>query len=1291
MVMFSVVSKCLNYLFVVFVRYGQTLTQINPTVFCIIFCVNLHKNIKDMSVLISLILLFSFAFDNLGGNTELMLTRAVAQDDDGMIWFGTDRGLQSYDGYDFRSYPCPDGKKLINAIYVKGDYIYIGSNEGLHLYNKLSGEHQTIDFFSNEAVRCLEANADKLFVGTNTGLYLYKCDRPLVSTSISKISAEEIYCMSIFKNDLWIGTTEGLARYDINRMTYVKPAIEYFKNEGIKVVTTLWPQNDSTVWFGNPTSLIKADVNSGDCSVEAKLPVLKSLLPGLNGVLHVGTDDGLYLYDMNNKVLTKMKDVTIWDSMTDSHGDMWFATDSGLLFKSQSSGLSFLDTGNVSENAMYSKLLSDSHGRLWIGSTYGLLLYEPDKNGGYRLVQHYSMGEGKLQIPHNRVNAITENIHSKAIYIATDGGNLMRDFSSAHFERLPLYGISNWFYDILIDGDNIWYASFDGLHCVTDGRLDRSWTTDDGFTTNDIAQVVKDRYGQIWARTRDQKVFVLTIDTGVLEQFEIGEYADSHFAECIASDLEGNIWISSQNELIHVVNDTVNNVYPMYSRNPLEIYSMSDFKGMLWVCSSEGIYMLDKITGRLRNKSTDIRYLKLEYDRVNGNVIMGGKGNVSYCSFENFEKLFDDVKGNIYITSVIVNSEEVVALSDISLGELILKNDQNNLSISVTDYEYSSSVPSNFHMKLRYKNSDWNEFVSGNTIFLPNLAPGKYELYVSSGDMSLPDENPHLIIIIKRPWYFSWPMLTVYSLLLSLILVLIVQFFTTRKNLVLEREQRESLLEQARQKEAFFGNIAHEFKTPLSLIIAPLGKLINDADDEESCAMLKMAHENATKLNSLVHHTIDYYKKPGTDEGMILSEVEMVSFIRNVFFSYRDHYPNHEFIFNSEEPGIIAEVDIVKMEMILSNLMSNACKFTPEGGSVIMTLEREAEKNLLYVKLSDTGIGIPKEELHLVFQRYYESSRSKGRHYDSTGIGLSIIKKYVQKHGGSVFVDSDDNGTTFTVVMPCKPIQDNVNVSLTSSAQANKPLVVVVDDNPQVCSFMMTVLEAKYRCICANNGKSGLKLCKDVFPDLIISDVMMPVMDGMEMCRLIREFSPLSAVPIILLTAKDDKETEMQSIGLNIDAFIPKPFDFAKLSARIDQLIGNKKRMEQKMRLDMMSLPVEKQELSHDEKYLKKITQVIEEHIDDDTLSVRKLCELGDFNEKQMYRKIKMLTGMSTVEYIRSIRLKKAAILLQKGTFTVSEVMYSVGFSNASYFTRSFSAEYGSTPSEYMKSYKTSE
>ena len=622
--------------------------------------------------------------------------------------------------------------------------------------------------------------------------------------------------------------------------------------------------------------------------------------------------------------------------------------------------------------------------------------------------------------------------------------------------------------------------------------------------------------------------------------------------------------------------------------------------------------------------------------------------------------------------------------------DLKMPHNYNSIRLYVSDFNYSGSVLPKFSYRLTGKRTNWQETVSSNSIMIPDMKPGNYTLLISGADDF--NSNPtELKIRIRQPWYNSTPMLICYLLFLTAIIMLISRFSLMKQKLALQKQQQDNIIEQSKYKEDFFISVAHEFKTPLSLIIAPLSKLIRETSNQNHLYTLQLAQNNAIKLNALIHKTLDYYNaEKGVVNSLITTEVEFVEFARSIFLSYQENYKDHEFIFSSSQDEIVTYLDIVKMETILNNLLSNACKYTPAGGSIILSLEKISGRDEIMIKMSDTGIGIPQEELPFVLQKYFESSRSKGGNYNSTGVGLSIIKRYVEMHKGSVNVDSDSMGTTFTIVIPCLtentptvPIAKNVTQS-----DNNKPLVVIIDDNIQICKFIESVLSEKYRCISSHNGKSGLKLCTDLMPDLIISDVMMPVMDGLEMCQRIREIAPIASTPIILLTAKGDNATEKASIELNIEAFISKPFDISTLTGRVDQLVGNKRRMEQSLRYEIISNPLNANELSQDEKYLKKVTQLIEDNLDDSEFNVSKLCALGDFNEKQLYRKLKQFTGMSVVEYIRSIRLKKAAILLKNGKFTVSEVMYTVGFSNASYFSRSFQAVYGKTPSEYMKHYK---
>jgi len=393
------------------------------------------------------------------------------------------------------------------------------------------------------------------------------------------------------------------------------------------------------------------------------------------------------------------------------------------------------------------------------------------------------------------------------------------------------------------------------------------------------------------------------------------------------------------------------------------------------------------------------------------------------------------------------------------------------------------------------------------------------------------------------------------------------------------------------------------------------------------------------------------------------------------------------FIFNAQPEKMEVDVDILKMESILNNLLSNACKYTNSGESIILSLDYNSRENLLSIVVSDTGIGIPGKDLPYVFQRFFQSPANKDR--GGTGIGLYLVKNFAELHGGSVkVISSVEEGTTFTVQIPAvmnsmvdPPDQGAKN----SETTGNKPLIVIVEDNYAIAHFVYNIFVPEFRCVIAGNGKAGLKICTELKPDVIIADIMMPVMDGLEMCRRLKQNIPTSIIPVVLLTAKDDKETELRSIQLKIDAFISKPFDSNILYSKVKQLIETQDQLGKKLRIEKLSTPVDVMEVSADEQFLVEITRIIEEHIANPDLNVNFLCAEAEVSQKQLYRKIKSLTGLTAVDYIKSIRMKKAAMLLANKNFTVAEVMYKVGFSSNSYFAKCFSSEFGKTPREFIE------
>ena len=1215
-------------------------------------------------------------FSNFHDQTAMFSVRSIAQQEDGMIWFGTERNLYSFDGYDLLPHPCPDGHIQVNKLLFWGDGLLLGTNGGLYSFSPAASSFRRARPFDGALVRDLQSIGNFVYVATDSGLYRYD---PRTETA-GRIADGDFITLSAYGQDLYAGKYDGIGIYRTDSGLYAP----WFPDLHLHLATRFLDDGDA-IWVGTPTQLLHIDKAAGRILAAVPLPVVKSLCRDRDGLLMIGTDNGLFRCDPASLSVEKVLDSVTWASLEDRSGDLWFGTEDGLQYLRQSPAIRPVESFQQTGNSQFTALLRDRSGQIWAGGTNGVFLQ--DTTGA---VRHYTISGTPYHIPSNKIRQIVEDPEGNGLYIASDGGALRYDPDTGALVPLRIAGIHNWVYDLIPDRNTLWAATFEGLFQLRrDGSVIARYTREDGLTTDDVARIIRGRQGRIWAMTRDQHIFQVDPVSGEVRPLE----PTPEGPDCMCGDEEGRIWVAASNRIFRITpGSTGTDVlsFPFHADDNIESYSLAEAEGRIWICTSVGLFSVGKDGLDIRGLGTWRNYVGIAYDPVLRSLLLGTAGAVDEIRITDLLQRYETSTPDIHITGITVNGTDRIEGRDLPDGGLRLPSNRNHLEISFTDFNYNDEIPRRFAYHLDTRREHGQGIVTGNVISLTALRPGRYRLALAPAGIAAEPAGV-LSFKIRQPWYLSPWMIILYICLLGGIIYTIIRLATTRRYLEMERAQRDELVEQSRQKEAFFQDLAHELKTPLSLVIGPLGKMIKEAGPDADLTDLRTAQENAMNLSTLIHKTIDYYKGGGgMADSLIRTDVEFVDFARSIFDSWRENFPGHEFIFSSSHPAIPASVDIVKIETVLNNLLSNACKYTPEGGSVLMTLERDDTGRQLVIKVSDTGIGIPQEEIPYAFQRYFESSRTKQGGYDSTGIGLSVIRKYVEVHGGQVSVDSDANGTTFTVLLPClaEAAPAGSAGADTAGEDPDKPLIAIVDDNAQICNFLESLLKDEYRCVSSHNGKSGLKLCKDVIPDLIICDVRMPVMDGLEMCRQIRQFAPLSTIPIILLTAKDDRQTEQESIDLNIDVFLPKPFEVPTLTARVKQLLGTQKRMEQRIRMEMLATPEKPRELSQDERFLKKVTQLIEEHLDDADLSVARLCELGDFPEKQLYRKLKQFTGLSAVEYIRSIRLKRAALLLQSGSFTVSEVMYSVGFSNASYFTRAFSAAYNMTPSEYMKSFK---
>lgn len=635
---------------------------------------------------------------------------------------------------------------------------------------------------------------------------------------------------------------------------------------------------------------------------------------------------------------------------------------------------------------------------------------------------------------------------------------------------------------------------------------------------------------------------------------------------------------------------------------------------------------------------------------------------------------------------------------------LVLPHNRNSFTLEFSDFDFSLTEH-RYAYRLKGLNDDWQitENGSNHATFI-NLPTGSYLFEVGSilSDGRIQEDPATLQIEVRPQWYAGPIAWIVYALLFVVLLAATLSVIRARRQLALEQAERDKALKMVKMKSDFLANLAHEFKTPLSIILGHVGKLISVEADSLYCQELVSMQRNAEKMHRLIDKMVTDNE---TDNGALFipSATSIVELTRKVYDEFAPAMAEKGINtrFYCDNIRYIFMLDRVKIESVLSNLLSNAMKFTPAGGSILVsvTVGRETG-DLIYadITVEDTGVGIRPEELPHIFNQYYRAASNQDRNSHGSGIGLYLVKSIVEMHKGTVSVDSTPGkGSRFTVRLSTMKadsfiMQDedrDENVSLYSLSKVwnheRKPIILLVEDNRDIRDFITASLGDDYTFVCAENGKQGLDLLAGNKIDLVITDIVMPVMDGLQMSRRIRRSMATAFLPIIILSGKNGHGVELESYEY-ADAFIPKPFSLKYLNNRIIQLLIKHEQYLEKIRQEQMMTAQVEEIRNPDEVFLREITDLINAHIDDPEFSAARLCELSRYSSKQIYRKIKQLNGMGAVEFIREVRLRKAALYLKQNKLTVTEVMYMVGFTTPSYFSKCFKARFGVTPSEYAAS-----
>ena len=1297
-------------------------------------------------------------FDNISLGTEASVISCFLQDTQGLIWIGSNKGLFSYDGYSSQPH-FTFGERSNTRIYcgtvVDSTYLYIGADNGLLIYNYRTDTYQEPEADFPTDIRTLALRDGVLWLGTLNGLYTYSPETRQLSAITEGLPHQTIYSIIRASDDnLYIGTYNGCCRYIPATGRFETIDLPVTRGRSNQFVNSLLEDTArGCIWIGTEGCLFKYTPADGHTQrIDAFHDnSVKSLALDGNGQLLVGTDNGLYVYQEDEPLLHVVHDSRnlqslsnniIWTIFADREHNVWLGTDYGISMFRHNSVLRHIPisqiTGTGEGNQFYS-MLRDTHGTYWFGGTNGLIRFTALMDGEQD-VAWYKMGDRKYPLSHNRVRHLYED-REQQLWVATDGSISRYDPAKRQFIHYNIVDSTrrynaNWTYSLFEDRDGqLWIATcLGGIFVVDKENLMRSsgglymaektYSIHNGLSGMFINQMIPDREGNVWALLYNSHNSIEKINprTGEVTHIAADELKGERTPNFILCAEDGYIWIGFPGGVMRVTpeNDSIR-MLPFDAYNHYEVLSMAEADGRIWISTTDGFWVADQQTLEVRRLNiTDKRFTSMFFDKTSGELYLGTADGFAISSPEAL--LAEHLEQPLILTALYVNNQlyqsgagqaldAVQSAQSIRYSQRInLDYDQNNLAFELSDLPYSLEEKSKLLYRLEGVDREWNLLKPNtNRITYNNLNYGDYRLIVSKLDAhGKPSEKTYALDIhIIPPWYYTPWAKAVYVLLCLVLILWTINFFRVKNRLKLERLEKEKILEQSQAKMEFFTNLSHDLKTPLSMIIAPISKLLPGIKDQQEKKQLEQVHRNAMKLNSLIHQGLDFNRvDSGNNTLLILSQIELVSFARGLFTLYAEEKAKEKkltFHFHADREKIYIQMDAIKLESILDNLLSNAVKYTPEEGEV--TLRLQASDKEVHISVSDTGIGVPRQDQPYVFQRFFQSPKTAGKK-EGTGIGLYLVKTYTELHGGNVQLSSEENkGTTITLTLPViamehsavevspetvssdiEPVAAGVEVVVpdTGMPASDAPLLLIVDDTPEVSEFIYQILHTKYRCRLADNGKIGMELTMELMPDLIIADVMMPVMDGLEMVRHIKKNIPTSTIPIILLTAKSDKETELESIQLHIDAFIPKPFEPDILLSRVEQLLHSWETHEAKARMEVLSTPKEIEAVSYDEKFLANVIHLIEEHISDSELNVNALCEWTDINNKQMYRKIKQLTGMTPVEYIKSIRMKKAAMLLKQQKFTVAEVMYMVGFSNHSYFSKCFQAEFGVTPKQYV-------
>ncbi|WP_041738428.1 hybrid sensor histidine kinase/response regulator transcription factor [Echinicola vietnamensis] len=1113
--------------------------------------------------------------------------------------------------------------------------------------------------------------------------------------------------------NIWIEVEPhgALFQFDYQTESFHRPregqVPDYLREKLLKRYSyhTKYASNQQYEWQTSDYGLVQINKTTHDTLIyhaDARNPMslsdhlVKDVYLDDNGHLWVGTQSGgvdhADLYDKAFKNYYKgRRGEGLIDNVAraicmDQSGRLWIGSENQgitiLSFDHATPSYSYIGGKNLPDLRIRT-LFCDTKGRVWIGTKKGLFYFDPKK-------QEFT--SCTMDMCHPSVFSITED-HNGTIWVGT------------------FYGLAS--YD----------PQTDKFHCLS---------TTNGLAGNQIMDLLMDHKGQLWAATEDGGISCIKNPVPYSNEQDITNYRHnsapgnrllSNRVFSLAEDHLGHIWAASDAGLNCIYPDQQSIQHYSTSNGLIDDLTMAvafDGSHSIWTSHTKGLSRLDLATNKIQhfNRKDGLQGNEFKQSAVFRNptdhrLYFGGSNGMT--TFIPSQIKTNPNPPNMALTRLSVMHQElnigtkvrdrVILKSSLLTTEAItLTWWEKSFQVEFAAIHFTNPLSNKYQYKLEGYDEAWITTDATRRIAsYANLPPGEYTFKVLGANSDgVWSESPAMLkIIVLTPWWLSWWAVCFYFMVVACVVWLVYRYLDSK----IQLRKKEAIHHSKLQ---FFTEISHEFRTPLTLIIDPLDRLIHEKPKKQLAEhYYHLMRNNAQQLLMLINQLLDFRKLEAGKLRLNLQSIDIVPFVKKTVASF-EHLAEKKDIALGVETTLSSypiRIDEDKITMVLNNLLSNALKFTPSQGKVQVSLRpEEGTAKGVYIEVKDSGPGIPKAEQENVFGIFYQVKNGKARS-EGSGIGLALTKELVVLHGGEISIESSlGKGTTLGFFLPdtssapqssrksktpeeaSSPVSAEMeSFTIDQPAPGDAPLLLLVDDNEEIKSYIKMHLQGQYTIITAANGREGVAKAFDNIPDLIISDVMMPDMHGLQLCQQLKTDMRTSHIPIILLTAKQSDEAKSEGYGTGADSYVTKPFSTQVLKARIKNLL------DQRQHLQVKFASASPEELPSctanpvDKAFLENAREYIEHNLESEDLDVDSLAKKLNMSRPQFYRKIKGLTDKSAAEFITSFRMEKASKLLRSGEFNVSETAYKVGYNLPNNFSRAFIKHFGVSPSQYIK------